>query len=69
MGGCQPDPFDAHVVHVGEDCRDRSDVARWFGAPGVRIEIFNQNLVHAIVGGEDPNAGLSGITLVHNRIP
>jgi hypothetical protein len=58
----QPDPFGANIVHVRKDRRDRPRVTGgfgWqFGVPGGRGKMFDQNLVHAIVGNKDPDGGL-----------
>lgn len=63
----QPDPLGAHIVHVGEDRRDRARVAGrfgWqFGVPGGGVEMFDQNLVHSIVGNKGPDGGLAEWTV------
>src|SRR5947208_7327909 len=51
----KPDPLAADVVHVGEDRRDGAGLAGWFGYPGRRIEMFDENLVDPIIGGKDPD--------------
>lgn len=51
--GGQPDPFGADVVHVGEDRGDGAGLAGRFGAPGARVEMFDEHLIHALVGGKD----------------
>ena len=63
MWSGEPDPLGADIVHVSEDGRDRSCPAAWSGVagpigwrlcfPGGRVEMFDQKLVHAIVGGKD----------------
>src|SRR6266702_1332496 len=54
---CKPDPLGADIVHVREDRRNGADVAGrfgWrFGFPGGRVNMFDKNLVHAIIGGKD----------------
>ena len=61
MRGGEPDPLGADVVHVGEDCRDGTDVGWrfcwWFRFPGGGVEMFDEVLVHAIVGGKDLDCG------------
>jgi hypothetical protein len=69
----KPDPLAADIVHVGEDRRDAADVAMWidwrfcwwFCSPGGRVKVFDKNLVHAIVGGKDPDCGAAelGVSL------
>lgn len=55
--GGQPDPLGADVVHVGEDGDDRAGLAGRFGAPGARVEMFDEKLVHAVIGSKDPGRG------------
>lgn len=46
----KPQPFATNVVHVSENGSDRSrSFARRLGSPGTRIEMLQQELVHAIV--------------------
>lgn len=49
----EPDPLGAHVMHVGEDGRDGADLAGGFSVPGGRIEVLDEHLVHAVVGGKE----------------
>jgi hypothetical protein len=53
----QPNPFGADIVDVGEDRGDGAGLAGWLGFPGGRIEMLDQHLVHAVVGGEDTDRG------------
>ena len=55
--GRQPDPFGADVVHVREDRGDGASFAGRFGEPGRRVKLFDEKLVHAIIGGEDADRG------------
>jgi hypothetical protein len=59
MRSCKPDPLGADIVHVREDPRDRARIAGRFGIPGCRVKLFDQNLVHSIVGNKDPDGGLA----------
>ena len=52
---CKPDPLGADIVHVREDGRNGADVAGRFGSPGCGVQMLDKNLVHAIVGGKDPD--------------
>jgi len=45
-------PLAANIVHVGEDRGDGPDVARRFGSPRRRIDMFDESLVDAIVGSK-----------------
>jgi hypothetical protein len=54
---CKPDPLAAHIVHVREDRRNVSDIARRSGPPGGGVKMFDKDLVHAIVGGEHSDCG------------
>jgi hypothetical protein len=60
---CQPDPLGAGIVHVREDGRDGADLAGRFGPPGGWVKMFDKNLIHAIVGGKDPDRGPAGLSL------
>jgi hypothetical protein len=40
-----------------EDRGNGADLAGRFGAPGARIEMFDKNLVHALIGGKDLDCG------------
>ena len=53
----KPDPLRADIVHMREDRRNRPDLARRFGFPGSRVEMLDQNLVHAIIGRKDLDRG------------
>ena len=55
----KPDPFGTNVVHMREDCSDGANVAGRFGNPGDRVEIVDQELVHAFICGEDFDGGLA----------
>src|SRR5438034_11007545 len=60
---CKPDPLGADIVHVREDRRNGADLAGRFGSPGGRVKMFDKNLVHAIVGGKDPDCGLPELSV------
>ena len=53
----KPDPLCANVVHVREDRGNGADLAGRFGSPGARIEMFDEHLVHALIGGEYLDCG------------
>jgi hypothetical protein len=67
----KPDPLGADVVHVGEDRCDAADVAgrfgwrfcRQFGSPGVRVKMFDKDLVHAVIGGKDLDCGQAELSV------
>jgi hypothetical protein len=44
-------------MHVREDRRYGAGLAGRFGSPRRRAEVFDQNLVHAIIGGKNPRGG------------
>jgi len=48
---------------VSEDCGDGADFAGRFGDPCGRVEMFDQELVHAFINGEDPNGGLAELSV------
>jgi len=54
---CKPDPLAAHIVHVREDRRNGANLTGRLGFPGGRVKTFDKNLVHAIIGGKDPDCG------------
>src|SRR6266404_980214 len=63
MRSCKPDPLAADIVHVRENRRngawrhlaDRAGRfgCRRLGSPRGRVKMFDQYLVHALVGGKD----------------
>src|SRR6266851_5569840 len=55
MRSCKPDPLAADIVHVREDRRNDTGagLAGRFGSPSGRVKMFDENLVHAIIGGKD----------------
>ena len=59
----KPDPFGADIMHVGEDRRNGADVAGRFGSPGGRVKMFDQHLVHAIIGGKNLACGLAELSV------
>jgi len=67
----KPDPLTAHIVYVRENRRNGPRLAGWFGSPRSRVQMFNQHLVHAIIGGKSlrrcsARLGLNlGWTLAH----
>jgi hypothetical protein len=59
----KPDPLGADVVHMREDRGNGADFAGRFGAPGARIEMFDENLVHALIGGKDLDCGSAELSV------
>ena len=53
----KPDPLAADIVHVGKDRGNAARVAGRFGSPDSRVEMFDNNLVDAIIGGKDLHCG------------
>jgi hypothetical protein len=53
----KPDPFAADIVHVGENHRDAASLPGRLGTPHGEVEIFDENLINAIVGGENLDGG------------
>ncbi len=70
----KPDPLAADIVHVGKDRRNTAGVARRFSSPGRRVEMFDEDLVDAIVGSKDLDCGLAefrvhlGLTCSHGSL-
>jgi hypothetical protein len=50
-------------MHVGEDRRNVADVAGRFGPPGGRVKMFDQHLVHAIIGGKNLACGSAELSV------
>jgi hypothetical protein len=59
----KPDPLRADIVHVCEDGRNGAGLAGRFGSPSGRVKMFDQHLVHAIVGSKDPDRGSAELSL------
>lgn len=51
----KPDPLATHIVNVREDRRNGASLARRFGSPRGRVQMFDENLVHPLVGSKDPD--------------
>ena len=60
---CKPDPLGADIVHVREDRCNGADFARRLGFPGGRIEMFDKNLVQAIIGGKNLHCGSAELSV------
>jgi hypothetical protein len=60
---CKPDPLAADIVHVGEDRRNGAGLAGRFGSPCVRVEMFDKNLVHPIIGGKGLACGSAELSV------
>ena len=60
----KPDPLGADVVHVGEDRRDGAGSTGRFGSPGGRVKMLDEKLVHAIIGGKDPDGGPGELSVI-----
>jgi hypothetical protein len=71
---CKPDPLGADIVHVREDGRNSADIAGRVGSPGGRVKMFDQHLVHAIIGGKYLDRGSAelcvnlGLTRAHGSL-
>ncbi len=52
-----------------EDRRNRAGLAWRLGSPCARVEMFDQNLVHALIGGKDPDGSAElRVNLVLRRV-
>src|SRR5215472_13400398 len=60
---CKPDPLGADIVHVREDRRNGTGLARRFGSPGGRVKMFDKDLVHVIIGGKDLDCGSAELSV------
>src|SRR5271170_155485 len=63
MRSCQPDPFGADVVDVREDGCNVADPAGWIRRPCGGIKMFDEDLVDAIICGEDPDCGRAELSV------
>ena len=63
MRSCEPDPLRADIVHVREDRRNGAGLAGRLGPPDGRVKTFDENLVHAIIGGKDLDCGVAELSL------
>jgi len=50
-------------MHMGKDRRDRANVARGFGSPGISSKVLDKTLVDVIVGGENLRSTLAESTV------
>jgi len=48
---------------VREDRCNAADLGGRFGSPGGRVEMFDKNLVDAIIGGKDLNCGTAELSV------
>jgi len=76
---CKPDPLAADIVHVREDRGDAAGAGRnvaglagrfdcrRFGTPGGRVKMFDEHLVHALIGGKDLDCGSAELSV--NLLP
>ena len=60
----KPDPLAADIVHVREDRRNGADLASWFGYPGGRVKMFDNHLVHSLIGGKDLDGGSAQLYMI-----
>jgi hypothetical protein len=57
------DPLGSHIMYVREDRRDAARLAGRLGSPERRRQIFDQGLVEAFIGGENPDRGPPELSL------
>lgn len=50
-------------MQVSEHRRNGADVAGWFGSPDGRVKMFDQHLVHAIIGGKNLCCGSAELSV------
>ena len=63
MRSRKPDPLATDIVHVREDRRDGTDVTGRFGSPGSRVKMFDEHLVHALIGRKYPDRGSAELSV------
>src|SRR5271157_2107235 len=59
----EPDPLGADIVHMREDRGNGAGVAGRFGDPDGRVKMFDENLVHALIGGKDLDCGSAELSV------
>jgi hypothetical protein len=59
----KPDPLGADIVHVGEDRCNGASLAGRFGSPSLRVKVFDKKLIHAIIGGKNPDRSSGELSL------
>src|SRR5271157_1454510 len=60
---CQPDPLGADIVHMREDRGSGAGVAGRCGDTDVRVKMFDERLVHALIGGKDLDCGSAELSV------
>src|SRR5260221_12123458 len=63
MRSREPYPLRADIVHVSEYRRDGAALAGRLGPPSGGVKIFNQHLIHAFIGGKDPDCRFAELSL------
>jgi len=61
-------PFGSNVVHMRKDCGDGADFAGWLSGSGGRVELFDEKLVHAFIGGKNLHGGFAELRLRWRRV-
>jgi hypothetical protein len=59
----KPYPLAANIVHVREDRRNRAGLAGRFGSPRARVKMFDNHLVHPLIGGKNLDGGSAELRL------
>jgi hypothetical protein len=54
-------------VHVRDDGRNGADLAGWFGSPCGRVQMFDQNLVYAIIRAKNLNCGSGELSMTRGH--
>ena len=71
---CQPDPLGADIVHMRKDRRNGASFAGRFGSPCGSVKLFDEHLVHALIGSKDLDCGSAelrvnlGLTRGHDSL-
>ena len=59
----EPDPLGADIVYVGEDRCNGADVAGRFCCPNGGVELLDEKLVYAIIGGKYLDRGPAELSM------
>ena len=50
-------------MHVRKDGRNGADLAGRLGSPGGRVQMFDKNLIYAIIGAKDLDCGSAELSM------
>src|SRR6267154_754622 len=63
MRGGEAYPLRANVVHVRKNSGNRSALAGRLGGPSGGVKMFDQHLIHALIGDKDPDCDMAELSV------